>query len=194
MHNTYLWRWFIKGTKEIRGKKKDLGPRVNEDIRVPEIRLVGDDGHAYGIVSLSEAKSIALQKELDLVEVSPNAKPPVVKLIDYGKFKYQQQKKVAEAKKKQTVIQLKEIQFRPNIEAHDLETKLKRAQKFIDQGDKVKMVMQFRGREMAYKDIGRDKFTGIIEKVIEMGAIIESEMKMMGNRIIAILAPSKKQK
>ncbi|MCB9061820.1 MAG: translation initiation factor IF-3 [Halobacteriovoraceae bacterium] len=178
----------------MRGKKKDLGPRVNEDIRVPEIRLVGDDGHAYGIVSLSEAKSIALQKELDLVEVSPNAKPPVVKLIDYGKFKYQQQKKVAEAKKKQTVIQLKEIQFRPNIEAHDLETKLKRAQKFIDQGDKVKMVMQFRGREMAYKDIGRDKFTGIIEKVIEMGAIIESEMKMMGNRIIAILAPSKKQK
>ena len=120
------------------------------------------------------------------------AKPPVVKIIDYGKFKYEQQKKAAEAKKKQVTVQLKEIQFRPNIETHDLETKLKRAEKFIGQGDKVKMVMQFRGREMAYKDQGLDKFKGIISNVEELGAIVESPMKMMGNRAITILAPSKK--
>ena len=127
-----------------------------------------------------------------MVEVAPMAKPPVVKIIDYGKYKYEQQKKVAEAKKKQVTVQLKEIQFRPNIETHDLETKLKRAEKFIGQGDKVKMVMQFRGREMAYKDQGLDKFKGIISNVEELGAIVESPMKMMGNRAITILAPSKK--
>jgi len=120
------------------------------------------------------------------------AKPPVVKIIDYGKYKYEQQKKAAEAKKKQVIVQLKEIQFRPNIETHDFETKLKRAEKFIAQGDKVKMVMQFRGREMAYKDQGLDKFKGIISNVEELGAIVESPIKMMGNRAITILAPSKK--
>ena len=120
------------------------------------------------------------------------AKPPVVKIIDYGKFKYEQQKKATEAKKKQVTVQLKEIQFRPNIETHDLETKLKRAEKFIGQGDKVKMVMQFRGREMAYKEQGLDKFRSIILNVEEIGAIVESPMKMMGNRAITILAPSKK--
>lgn len=129
---------------------------------------------------------------LDLVEVSPNAKPPVVKLIDYGKYKYNLQKKANEAKKKTTTAQLKEIQFRPNIEAHDLETKLKRAKKFLWQGDKVKMVMHFRGREMAYKDIGTEKFRGIVQSVEDMGAVMESEFKMMGNRIITILAPDKK--
>ncbi len=128
------------------------------------------------------------------MEVSPNAKPPVVKLIDYGKYKYIAQKKASEAKKKQVQIQLKEIQFRPNIETHDLDTKLKRAEKFINQGDKIKMVMQFRGREMAYRDMGMDKFKGIIDSVIEMGSIVESEPKLMGNRIIAILAPDKKVK
>jgi len=117
----------------------------------------------------------------------------VVKLVDYGKFKYLQQKKANEAKKKQAVIQLKEIQFRPNIEAHDLETKLKKAEKFIGQGDKVKMVMQFRGREMAYRDAGLDKFKGIIGQVEEFGAQMESEPKFMGNRIITIVAPISKK-
>lgn len=130
---------------------------------------------------------------LDLVEVSPNAKPPVVKLVDYGKFKYLQQKKANEAKKKQAVIQLKEIQFRPNIETHDLETKLKKAEKFIGQGDKVKMVMQFRGREMAYRDAGLEKFKGIIKQVEEFGAQMESEPKFMGNRVITIVAPISKK-
>ena len=154
--------------------------------------MIGDDGHQYGIVTLAQAKLIAEDRGLDLVEVAPTAKPPVVKIIDYGKYKYEQQKKAAEAKKKQVIVQLKEIQFRPNIETHDLETKLKRAEKFIGQGDKVKMVMQFRGREMAYKDQGLDKFKAIISNVEEFKAIVESPMKMMGNRAITILAPSKK--
>jgi translation initiation factor IF-3 len=141
---------------------------------------------------MEEARRIANEEGLDLVEISPNAKPPVVKNIDYWKFKYNQQKKVSENNKKQVVVQLKEIQFRPNIEAHDLETKLKRAQKFLENGDKIKMVMQFRGREMAYREAGLEKFRGIIENVVEIGAVVESEPKMMGNRIIGIIAPIKK--
>jgi translation initiation factor IF-3 len=130
---------------------------------------------------------------LDLVEVSPNAKPPVVKLIDYGKFKYQAQKKAAEAKKKQVTITLKEVKFRPAIDIHDLEVKLKNVYRFLDGGDKVKMLMQFRGREMAHKEIGLGKFREIIKTVVdESDAVIESHMRMMGNRAIAMLAPKKK--
>ncbi len=156
------------------------------------MRLIGDDGHAFGVVSLEEARKISEEQGLDLVEVSPNAKPPVVKLIDYGKFKYDQQKKANEAKKKQAQAQLKEIQTRPNIEAHDLETKLKKVYRFLEGGDKVKMVMQFRGREMAYRDAGLEKFKGILEGICEYGATLESPPKIMGNRIISILAPDKK--
>jgi translation initiation factor IF-3 len=156
------------------------------------MRLIGDDGHAYGVVSLDEARRISEEQALDLVEVSPNAKPPVVKLIDYGKFKYDQQKKANEAKKKQVQAQLKEIQVRPNIEAHDLETKLKKVYKFLEAGDKVKMVMQFRGREMAYRDAGLEKFKEILEGICEYGSTLESPAKIMGNRIISILSPDKK--
>ncbi len=186
-----IWRCFIRDQKG-RGRANS-GPRVNEQIRVPEVRLVSDDGDINGIFSIDEARKIAEEKGIDLVEISPNAKPPVVKLIDYGKFKYHEQKKAAEAKKKQALMQLKEIQFRPNIEAHDLETKLRNAGRFLEQGDKIKMVMQFRGREMAYKDMGMDKFKSIIAKVEELGAAVESDPKMMGNRIITIMAPAKKK-
>jgi len=136
---------------------------------------------------------MAEEAGLDLVEVSPSAKPPVVKLIDYGKFKYQQQKKAAEAKKKQVTIQVKEVKFRPSIDIHDLNVKLKSVNKFLEQGDKVKLLMQFRGREMAHKHIGLDKFREIITGIQdESGAMIESPMKMMGNRAICMIAPSKK--
>lgn len=114
-------------------------------------------------------------------------------MIDYGKFKYEQQKKANIAKKKQAIVQLKEIQFRPNIEAHDLETKLKNADKFLSQGDKIKMVMRFRGREMAYREAGLLKFKGIIGQVLELGATVETEAKIMGNRIIAIVASTTKK-
>ncbi|TDJ08520.1 MAG: translation initiation factor IF-3 [Deltaproteobacteria bacterium] len=179
--------------KDPRGRRgRERGPRINRQIRVPECRLVGGDGTQYGVVSLDEARNIAQDQGLDLVEVSPHAKPPVVKIIDYGKFKYDQQKAAAVQKKKQIVFQLKEIQFRPNIELHDLETKLKRAKKFLEGGDKLKMVMQFRGREMAYKDVGKAKFNAILKQVEDLGAVKEADPKMMGNRIIVIMAPDKK--
>lgn len=174
------------------GNRKNQGPRVNQQIRVPECRLIGDDGTQYGIVSMSEALRIAEEQGLDLVEISPTAKPPVVKVIDFGKYKYELQKKANEAKKKQAQVQLKEIQFRPNIESHDLNTKVKHAEKFLIQGDKVKLVMQFRGREMAYKDAGLEKFNGIVKIILDFGSTVESPPKFMGNRVIAIVAPDRK--
>jgi translation initiation factor IF-3 len=144
-------------------------------------------------VTLAQARLMADSEGMDLIEISPNAAPPVVKMMDYGKFKYQQQKKLAEAKKKQVVIDVKEIKFRPNIEKHDLEVKINHIEKFLDQGDKVKLLMQFRGREMAHKDIGMAKFDEIVKAVIEKGAVIESPAKFMGNRVIAMVAPGKKK-
>lgn len=179
---------------DYRGQKKNSGPRVNNEIRLPEVRLIGDNGDQYGVVTIEKARQISDEVGLDLVEVSPNAKPPVVKLIDYGKFKYQQQKKASEAKKKQIVIQVKEVKFRPGIDIGDLDVKMKRVVKFIGQGDKVKMLMQFRGREMAHRHIGLDKFKEIINRALEeTGAVIEAPVKMMGNRAIGMIAPPKKQ-
>ena len=158
------------------------------------MRLIADQGEQHGVVSIDQARRIAEEVGLDLVEVSPNAKPPVVKLIDFGKFKYQQQKKAAEAKKKQVTIQVKEVKFRPAIDVHDLNVKLKNVFRFLDSGDKVKMLMQFRGREMAHKDIGLDKFKEIINSVVEEAdAVVEAPLKMMGNRAICMVAPSKKK-
>jgi len=184
-------RWIIR---DRRGKgPRDRGPRINDQIRIQECRLLSDT-EQYGIVSIDRAREIAADLGMDLVEVSPTAKPPVVKVIDYGKFKYEQQKKANEQKKKQAKVALKEVQLRPNIEQHDLDTKLKRAHKFIEQGDKVKFVMQFRGREMAYREAGKEKFDVIIAGVCEeAGAQVESPSKVMGNRIISIIAPNKKK-
>lgn len=178
--------------KDGNNQKKDQGPRVNEQIRVPECRLIREDGEMVGVVSMSEARKLAEEEGVDLVEVSPTAKPPVVKLIDYGKYKYELQKKAHEAKKKQVVVQLKEVQVKPNIDEHDLQTKLKHCQKFLDQNDKIKLSMQFRGREMNYKEKGMEKFNSIVQTIIEMGAAVEAEPKLMGNRVIAILMPVKK--
>jgi translation initiation factor IF-3 len=166
---------------------------VNERIRAHEIRLIGDDNKAYGVVTLAQARLMADSENLDLIEISPNAVPPVVKMMDYGKYKYQIQKKLAEAKKKQVVIDVKEIKFRPNIEKHDMEVKLNHIEKFLDQGDKVKLLMQFRGREMAHKEIGLAKFDEIMKKIIESGAVVEAPSKFMGNRVIAMVAPGKKK-
>ncbi len=145
-----------------------------------------------GVVSMSEARRISEEEGVDLVEVSPTAKPPVVKLIDFGKYKYELQKKAHEAKKKQIVVQIKEVQIKPNIDDHDLQTKLKHCQKFLEQNDKIKLSMQFRGREMNYKDKGMEKFNSVVNTIIEMGAAVEAEPKLMGNRVIAILMPAKK--
>jgi translation initiation factor IF-3 len=155
--------------------------------------LLGDDGEQFGVVSMFDARKIAEERGLDLVEVSPTADPPVVKVIDYGKFKYELQKKANEAKKKQIVVQLKEIQFRPNIETHDMETKLKKIYGFLEDGDKVKLVMQFRGRELAYKEMAMSKFNHVVQQALEFGATIEADPKLMGNRVISILSPDKQK-
>src|SRR5271155_2248056 len=126
------------------------GPRVNEEIRVPQVRLIDQDGEMMGVMTARDAMLRAFAVGLDLVEISPNADPPVCKILDYGKYKYEQQKKAAEARKNQKVIELKEIKLRPNIDDHDFEIKMKSAKAFLTEGDKVKITLRFRGREMAH--------------------------------------------
>ncbi len=143
---------------------------------------------------MAQARLIAENEQLDLIEIAATASPPVVKLMDYGKYKYQAQKKASEAKKKQVVIEVKEMKFRPSIDKHDLEVKLNHILKFLEQGDKVKLLMQFRGREMAHKEIGLGKFSEIIKMIQEQGgAVVEAEPKMLGNRCHAMVAPGKKK-
>ena len=130
------------------------GPRVNEEIRAPQVRLIDADGEMQGVMSARDAWLRAQAVGLDLLEISPNADPPVVKILDFGKFKYEQQKKRNEAKKKQKVIEIKEIKVRPNIDENDYQVKLRAMKSFIDEGDKVKVTLRFRGREMAHQEIG----------------------------------------
>jgi len=130
------------------------GPRVNEEIRVKEVQLIDPDGKNHGVISIREALDIALEAGLDLVEVAPNMTPPVCKILDFGKFKYQEQKKAAEARKKQKIVEIKEIKFRPMIDDHDYDVKMRSIRRFFEEGDKVKVTLRFRGREMAHQDLG----------------------------------------
>ncbi len=164
------------------------GPRVNEDIRVPQVRLIGEDGEMVGVVNTRDALHRAYQAGLDLLEISPNAVPPVCKITDYGKFKYEQQKKANEARKKQKVVEIKEIKVRPNIDDHDYETKMKQMKGFIADGDKVKVTLRFRGREMAHQELGAK----VLERVrTEMGELVkvESMPRMENRQMIMVLAP-----
>jgi len=161
---------------------------VNEDIFSRTILLIGDDGHKYGEIGLEEGRAIAEEKGFDLVEVSPEAKPPVVKLMDYGKFKYEQQKKAAEARKKQKVIEIKEIKMRPTIDDHDYDTKMKQMRRFFDEGDKVKVTLRFRGREMAHQNLGMDLLNRV-HKDVEPVAKMEQWPKMEGRQMMMVLAP-----
>jgi translation initiation factor IF-3 len=164
------------------------GPRVNEDIHSRTILLIGDDGEKFGEICIDEARAIAEERGYDLVEVSPEAKPPVVKLMDYGKFKYEQQKKAAEARKKQKVIEIKEIKMRPTIDDHDYETKMKAMQRFFGEGDKVKVTLRFRGREMAHQHLGMELLNRIT-KDTETFAMMEQYPKMEGRQMMMVLAP-----
>lgn len=161
---------------------------VNERIRSPEVRVIGHDGQQLGVLPIKKALELAFQDELDLVEVAPNADPPVCKIMDYGKFKYQQSKRTQEAKKKQTVIQVKEVKIRPKTDTHDLEVKIRHIKRFLGQKDKAKVAIVFRGREIAYTEQG----TKILERVIEElkdEAIVEQAPKMEGRNMVMILAP-----
>ena len=164
------------------------GPRVNDDIRVPSVRLIDQDGEMVGVVSTRDGIQRALSVGLDLVEISPNAEPPVCKILDYGKFKYEQQKKKNEAKKKQKVIEIKEIKVRPNIDENDYQVKMRAMKSFIDEGDKVKVTLRFRGREMAHQDIGMR----VLERIrAEMDPLtkVEQMPRMENRQMIMVLTP-----
>src|SRR5499427_1682042 len=164
------------------------GPRVNEEILSRTILLIGDDGHKYGPIGIDEARALAEEQGFDLVEVSPEAKPPVVKLMDYGKYKYEQQKKAAEARKKQKVIEIKEIKMRPTIDDHDYDVKMRSMRRFFDHGDKVKVTLRFRGREMAHQHLGME-LLGRIQEATETFAKMEQFPKMEGRQMMMVLAP-----
>lgn len=168
---------------------KQKGPRVNGAITADKIRLVGADGEMVGVVSVSEGIDAAKKAGLDLVEVSPNAEPPVCKVLDYGKYKYDQQKKLHEAKKKQKTVQIKEVKLRPMIGDHDLEIKMRAIHKFLDAGDKVKITLRFRGREMAHQELGTNLLNRVREELAEK-IKVESEPSFEGRQVVMVIAPS----
>ena len=172
--------------KEKRGPE----PRINREIIADKIRLIGATGEMIGITSVREGLAAAEAAALDLVEISPDAEPPVCKLLDYGKFRFAEQKKLQEARKKQKVIQIKEIKLRPGIGAHDLEIKLRQVEKFLSDGDKVKITLRFRGREMAHQDLG----LALLQRVRETLADkikVEHEPKSEGRHVIMVIGPAK---
>jgi len=162
--------------------------RINERIRVPQVRLIDTTGEQIGIVPTREALRMALEKGFDLVEISPTAKPPVCKIMDYGKFKYELNKKAKSAKKKQHVIQMKEMRLRPKIEEHDYQFKLKHIQEFLEKGNKVKVFVEFRGREMAHQELGHKIIQRLEEDLKDLG-IIEQKAKMEGRNLSLTFMP-----
>ncbi|MBN2331774.1 MAG: translation initiation factor IF-3 [Deltaproteobacteria bacterium] len=167
--------------------------RVNRQIKVGSVRLIDDNSSQLGIVTIDEALDIASERGLDLVEVSPNADPPVCKIMDYGKFKYQQSKKAQEAKKKQTTIQVKEVKMRPRTDSHDFNFKIKHVIRFLEEGDKAKITIRFRGREMAYTDQGIELLGRVVEAVKEHG-VVEQQVQREGRQLSLVLAPVKKKR
>ncbi len=166
--------------------QRETGPRVNERITSNEIRLIGADGENVGVVSPSRAMIMADEAGLDLVEISPNAKPPVCKIMDFGKYKYEQQKRESEARKKQKTVDVKEVKFRPNTDTNDYNVKMRNVFKFLANGDKVKISLRFRGREMAHLNLGRELLERVAEDVKEHGKV-ESMPKMEGRQMIMMI-------
>ncbi|SJM93470.1 protein chain initiation factor IF-3 [Crenothrix polyspora] len=156
------------------------------------MRVTGVDGEALGIISIDEARQVAYAADLDLVEISPNADPPVCKIMNYGKFQFEQNKKLAVAKKKQKQIQVKEIKFRPGTDEGDFQVKLKSLTKFLNDGDKTKITVRYRGREMAHREIGMDVLKRL-EKELELIALVEQFPKMEGRQMVMVMAPRKKK-
>ena len=170
--------------------QRDTGPRVNDRIRADEIRLIGAEGENVGVVTPERARELAADVGLDLVEISPNANPPVCKIMDFGKFKYETQKRESEARKKQKTIEVKEVKFRPNTDTHDYEVKMRNVFKFLGNGDKVKVTLRFRGREMAHLELGRALLERVAKDVEGVGKI-DSMPKMEGRQMIMMISPVK---
>ena len=166
--------------------------RINGEVNAREVRLIGTDGEIIGIMSGREALKMAEEADTDLVEISPNATPPVCRLMDYGKFKYQEQKKAAEARAKQKIIQVKEIKLRPGTDENDYQVKMRNIKRFIEDGDKVKVTLRFRGREMAHHEIGMRQLERIREELAEM-VQVESMPKLEGRQMVMMLAPARKK-
>ena len=164
------------------------GPRTNREIRARDVQLIDAEGQNRGVVTLIEALAVADEAGVDLVEIVPNANPPVCKVLDYGKFRFTEQKKAAEARKKQKIVEIKEIKLRPGIDDHDYDVKMKAMRRFFEEGDKVKVTLRFRGREMAHQDIGYRLLQRVKE---ETGTIakVEAEPSMEGRQMIMVLAP-----
>ncbi|MEO0620386.1 MAG: translation initiation factor IF-3 [Pseudomonadota bacterium] len=169
-------------------ERENKGPKTNEDIAAETVQLIDAEGTNVGPTPRSDALEQAAEAGLDLVEISPNAEPPVCKIMDYGKHKYQAQKKANEARKKQKTFEVKEIKMRPNIDTHDYDVKMRAMHKFFDQGDKVKVTMRFRGREMAHQNLGLELLHRVRDEVEER-AKVEAEAKMEGRQMIMVLAP-----
>jgi translation initiation factor IF-3 len=164
------------------------GPRVNEQISVANVRLIAADGDNVGVVTIDDAMNRAADAGLDLVEISPNNDPPVCKILDYGRYKYEAQKKKNEARKRQKIIEVKEIKMRPNIDSHDYDVKMRSIDKFLESGDKVKVTMRFRGREMAHQNLGLAVLKRVQDAFVEK-AKVEQFPKMEGRQMIMVMAP-----
>ena len=162
--------------------------RINDMIRVPEVRLISADGRQAGVVSTEQAMELARENRLDLVEVSPMARPPVCKILDYGKYKFEQEKRIKESKRKQKLGKLKEIRMQPKIETHDLQFKARQVRQFLEEGNKVKVTIRFRGRELAHTEIGRDVL-GRILKILVDAAVLERRPQMEGRFMSMFLSP-----
>ena len=169
------------------------GMRINGNIRVREVRLIDNEGNQKGIVPTLEALKMAREQELDLVEVSPNANPPVCKILDFGKYKFEQEKKLRDSKKNQKVLKIKEIRMQPKIGAGDLDTKAKHVQEFLDEGDKVKVTIRFRGRELAHTELGYDVLKEV-EKRLTEGSYSMEKAPMMDGRFMSMTLSSKAKK
>ena len=168
------------------------GPLANEDITSPEVQLIDAEGENRGVVRTRDAMAEAQEQGLDLVLIAANSQPPVAKMLDLGRYKYAAQKKAAEARKKQKVIEVKEVQMRPNIDTHDYETKMKAVHRFLDEGDRVKVTMRFRGREMAHQEFGA-RLLARVRQDIEEIAQVESMPRMEGRQMVMMVAPRKKK-
>src|SRR5947199_4248425 len=164
------------------------GPRVNEEIGVQRVRLVNERGDMVGVVPRGDALAMAADAGLDLVEIAPNADPPICKILDYGKFKYEEQKKKNEARKKQKIIEVKEIKLRPSIDDHDYMVKMRSMNKFIEEGDKVKITMRFRGRELAHQELGMNVLLRVRDDLDEI-AKVEQMPRMEGRQMTMVVAP-----
>ena len=170
-------------------RSKPQGPKANERIKALDVQVIGSDGKNLGVMQLKQAIQLAKNEGLDLIEISPNANPPVCKIMDMGKYKYDLQKKANQAKKKQKIVSLKEIKLRPGTEIHDYNFKIKNAKKFITKGDKVKFTVKFKGREMQYVELGKDLMNRIIEDTKDI-AKVETHPKFEGRQMIMIIQPN----